>query len=312
VSKPKNHRQKSNLPKHEVRVIKNTRRTEVRKNADGSSTAVGYFATYGTKSHPMPMGMGTFFVEVIAPGAFDSSLRANPVSCFVDHNPEKCLGRTESGTLRISSDSVGLRFSVDLAKGVSFSDDLAIQLARGDAYENSFAFSIDGPEGESWQEQPDGTYLRTVKKAVLYEGSILTGNPAAYPGTSVNLRNLPSSLRAKLNLRDDSGQCEDGQHYDSDLGECVDDDDSDSDDDAERSMSYRRCSFRCSQHRDLDAGWDQIAGFADDDDSVRCQARCAMRCGSCERCLAMHSNLQEDNLAMDDVRAAHRRLLALR
>jgi uncharacterized protein len=305
-------RKKPVLPKHEVRVIKNTRRTEVRKNADGSSTAVGYFATYGTKSHPMPMGMGTFFVEVIAPGAFDSSLRANPVSCFVDHNPEKCLGRTESGTLRISSDSVGLRFSVDLAKGVSFSDDLAIQLARGDAYENSFAFSIDGPDGESWQEQPDGTYLRTVKKAVLYEGSILTGNPAAYPGTSVNLRNLPSSLRAKLNLRDDSGQCEDGEHYDNDLGECVDDDDSDSDDDAERSMSYRRCSFRCSQHRDIDAGWDQIAGFADDDDAVRCSVRCAMRCGRCERCQAMHTSLQEDGPSEDDIRAAHRRLLALR
>jgi HK97 family phage prohead protease len=116
---------------------------------------------------------------IAGPEAFAGSLRSHPVRALVDHAPEKLIGRTESGTLQVTADSIGLRFAVDLPKGVSYADDLAILLQRGDAFENSFAFSVDGADGESWSEQPDGTFLRTLKRCILYEGSILTGNNSA-------------------------------------------------------------------------------------------------------------------------------------
>jgi HK97 family phage prohead protease len=313
-------RNKPILPQYEVRVIRNTQRIEVRKNADGSSTAKGYFATYGTMSHNLG------FREVIAQGAFDASLRENPVSCFRDHSAEMLLGRTESGTLKVSSDSVGLRFSVRLPKGVSYADDLVILLERGDAFENSFAFSVDGPDGDEWKEQPDGTYLRTLKKVILYEGSILTGNPAAYPGTSVDLRSCPVALRNKLSKRDSEDDDPDdhpGQHWDSDLDEWVDDDDSDSDDDESEDF---RCSYRCMACRSADMT--HLSNLAEDnpaarskkvtrsatnlseDDLIEEAKRCAFRCDACRSLLSGHFPTA---LAEDDADArAHKHLLSLR
>lgn len=168
-------------------------RVSIRANSDGSKTAFGYFATFGTVSHDLGG-----FREVIARGAFADSLKVNPVRCLRDHAPEMLLGRTESSTLTVSEDTIGLRFSVNLPKGVSYADDLAILLARGDAFENSFAFSVDGPDGETWTETADGAILRTLKRCILFEGSILTGNPAAYPNTSVDLRACPVQLRLRL------------------------------------------------------------------------------------------------------------------
>jgi hypothetical protein len=307
-------RRKPATPQHEVRVIRNTQRTEVRKNADGSRTAVGYFATYGTVSHNLG------FREVIAPGAFDASLRSNPVSCFRDHNAEMLLGRTESGTLQVSSDSIGLRFSVNLPKGVSYSDDLVILLERGDAFENSFAFAVDGPDGDTWTEQPDGSYLRTLKKVILYEGSILTGNPAAYPGTSVDLRSCPIAIRAKLKRSSDD-ECEDGQHYDADLDDCVDNDADDTgDDDDETEWSNRsaafRCAWRCLSCRSAHSN----TGIQEDDPSARSKrqkqptktqlSRCAEQCQECRD--SSHYTWKDfSGFADDSSKRAHRHLLSL-
>lgn len=315
----------TNTPKHEVRLHGTpSQKIEVRKNADGSHTATGYFATYGTKSH----SFGSW-KEVIQKGAFDSSLRTNPVACYRDHNPEMLLGRTESGTLQVSSDSVGLRFSVNLPKGVSYADDLVILLERGDAFENSFAFSIDGPDGDEWSEQPDGTYLRTLKKVILYEGSILTGNPAAYPGTSVDLRSCPISLRKKLSKRD-SGDCGDGQHYDSDLDDCVDNDldDGTGDDDWDDESEDYRCSYRCSACRS--AQHVHLTNLAEDDPAARSkkiarsqsnlskddlmeeQQRCAYRCAACRSLLGGHFPAPNAVNEDDETARAHAHLLSLR
>ncbi len=306
-------RRKPNTPQHEVRIIRNTQRTEVRKNADGSRTATGYFATYGTVSHNLG------FREVIASGAFDESLRSNPVSCFRDHNAEMLLGRTESGTLQVSSDSIGLRFSVNLPKGVSYSDDLVILLERGDAFENSFAFAVDGPDGDTWTEQPDGSYLRTLKKVILYEGSILTGNPAAYPGTSVDLRSCPIAIRAKLSKRDaedDDPLDHPGQHWDEEQSTWVDDSDEDADNDTDEEFNSRsekfRCNYSCPECRNRHSG-------QEDDPAIRSKRqtkdvltkRCEGRCQECRD--SSHYKWSDfSGFADDSSKRAHQHLLSLR
>lgn len=67
----------------------------------------GYAATFNTEAD-----LGGFR-ERIAPGAFRSAL-AGDVLAMLDHDPGKVLGRTRSGTLRLSEDSKGLAFSLDL------------------------------------------------------------------------------------------------------------------------------------------------------------------------------------------------------
>jgi hypothetical protein len=67
----------------------------------------GYAATFGAEAR-----IGSF-VETIAPGAFRASL-AGDVLALMDHDGGKVLGRTKSGTLRLTEDSRGLAFSLDL------------------------------------------------------------------------------------------------------------------------------------------------------------------------------------------------------
>src|SRR5665213_2218682 len=156
----------------ENRVYAAPQKFEIRTNADGPRSVSGYFATFNTLSHDMG------FREKLLPGCFAKSLRTNPVSCLFNHLDDKLLGRTESGTLRVQEDAKGLRFDVTLPD-TTYANDLVALLERGDAFECSFGFAVP-TGGDAWTEMPDGTLLRTITEAILFEGSILV-SPAAYP-----------------------------------------------------------------------------------------------------------------------------------
>jgi len=85
--------------------------TEVRavKNGD-KRTITGYAARYNVLS----CDLGGFR-ERIASGAFKRILATNPdVVCLFNHSDNAVLGRTTTGTLRLSEDSRGLKFECDL------------------------------------------------------------------------------------------------------------------------------------------------------------------------------------------------------
>ena len=186
--------------KHEVRVSLGRQKFEIRRNADDGTRSVrGYFATFGTMSHDLG------FREVLQQGCFSESLKDNPVACFRDHDAQMLLGKTQSGTLEVSEDQKGLAFRVKLPD-TSYANDLVSLMERGDSYECSFGFTP-LPDGEIWSQLPNGEILRTITNAVLFEGSILTGNPAAYPNTSASLRSCPADIRSKLK-RDESPETE--------------------------------------------------------------------------------------------------------
>src|SRR6185503_2093446 len=92
--------------RHEVRIA--PQKFEIRKNADGSRSVAGYFATWGTMSHDLG------FREVLQKNCFSESLKENPVAAFRDHSPEMLLGKTQSNTLEVSEDQKGLAFRVKL------------------------------------------------------------------------------------------------------------------------------------------------------------------------------------------------------
>ncbi|MDZ4760070.1 MAG: HK97 family phage prohead protease [Alphaproteobacteria bacterium] len=118
------------------------------------------------------------FVEVIAPGAFRASL-AGDVLALQDHAFDKVLGRTQSGTLRLSEDAKGLAFSLDLPDTTPGRDVLTLA-ERGDLGGMSFGFQLpDG--GDTWQGN-----RRTLRAVNLMEISVVSAWPA-YPDTAAEL-----------------------------------------------------------------------------------------------------------------------------
>jgi HK97 family phage prohead protease len=100
------------------------------------------------------------------------------VLALVDHDPGRLLARTKSGTLRLSEDSRGLAFSLDLPDTGPARDVLALA-ERGDLGGASFGFrAVD----EKWTG--DRRELRAVE---LQEISIVSAWPA-YDSTVVEAR----------------------------------------------------------------------------------------------------------------------------
>lgn len=133
----------------------------------------GYAATFAGQA-----SIGGF-VERIDPGAFAQALSGD-VLALMDHDPGKVLGRTRSGTLRLTEDSRGLAFSLDLPDTQAGRD--VLQLAeRGDLGGMSFGFTI--PKGgEHWEGN-----TRTLRMIDLKEISVVSSWPA-YEGTEIALR----------------------------------------------------------------------------------------------------------------------------
>lgn len=165
------------------------RKVELRAAPEGSSspgTLVGYAAVYNTMSEDL----GGWY-ETIAPGAFDGVMGDN-CCCLRNHEDDKLLGRTVSGTLRIESDSVGLRFECDLPN-TSVGHDTAELVSRGDMPGCSFQYRV-APEGDSW-DWSKPMPVRTVRKySRLYDVGPVTF--PAYPDTSVEVRTLEGARQA--------------------------------------------------------------------------------------------------------------------
>ena len=99
------------------------------------------------------------FQERILPGAFDDVL-GNDVRAFFNHDPNFILGRTSSGTLKLSTDKKGLNYSFDVPDTTA-GRDLLVSMKRGDITQSSFAFQV---EKDSWKDTSKGTEIRTIEK----------------------------------------------------------------------------------------------------------------------------------------------------
>lgn len=141
----------------------------------------GYAAVFNSEAD-----LGSFR-ERISPGAFGAAL-AGDIVAMLDHDAGKVLGRTRSGTLRLTEDSRGLAFSLDLPETQAGRDVLALA-ERGDLGGMSFGFTI--PEGgEEWEGR-----TRTLQRVALKEVSVVQAWPA-YPDTEIALRALNRGYEA--------------------------------------------------------------------------------------------------------------------
>jgi len=179
--------------------MKNTERrfidqpVEIRAEADGKKKIVGYAAMYNAKSS-LIYGM---FEEIIAPGAFDGADMSD-VRALFNHDPNLVLGRTKSGTLKLSVDERGLRYEID-PPDTQDARDLMVKIARGDISQSSFAFTISEDE---WDESAEPIQRRILKFSAVRDISPVTY--AAYPDTSSGLRSAEDRNTTGIGLETSS------------------------------------------------------------------------------------------------------------
>lgn len=131
---------------------------------------VGHASVFNTLSEDR----GGYFV-MISPGAFLDSIKTDDVRALFNHDPNYVLGRTKSGTLKLSEDDRGLAIAVDLPD-TSFARDLTVLMERGDISQMSFGGMI---KTETRHEDKDAT-IYVVKQFQLWDIS-----PVTYPAFEV-------------------------------------------------------------------------------------------------------------------------------
>jgi len=129
------------------------------------------------------------FRERIAPGAFRESVADGDVRALYNHNPDIVLGRSSTGTLRISERDDGLHYEVDVNPDDADAVSAVARIRRGDVSGNSFGFYVERAEDQEWEER-DGMMWRTIKRAVLRELGPQTF--PAYPQSDVAVRSIDS------------------------------------------------------------------------------------------------------------------------
>lgn len=117
--------------------------------------------------------------EILRPGAFKNAIaEAQDVRALWNHNPDFVLGRTASGTCRLSEDATGLATEIDLSESQIVNDLVAIPMGRGDVTQMSFAFKVrKGGERVTIREEGD----QIVEERELLDLDLFDVSPVAYP-----------------------------------------------------------------------------------------------------------------------------------
>lgn len=186
------------LPTACERRILSTDDMELRVDEGDDPQISGYAAKYGKWS----TDLGGFF-EKIRAGAFDEALADadSDVRALKNHDPNLLLGRTASKTLRLESNSVGLKFNLDVPKTTTGRDTVE-EIRRKDITGCSFSFTT---AEDDWKYLEDGSVQRTIiKVAKLFDVGPVTY--PAYPDTSVAVRSLDAFKASTEPPAPDRGQ----------------------------------------------------------------------------------------------------------
>jgi len=128
------------------------------------------------------------FVEKIARGAFQKSLKSDDVRALFNHDPNYVLGRTKPGTLRLTEDDKGLAIEIDPPE-TQWARDLQVSIDRGDISQMSFGFRV---VSDDWKHVNGKVSERTLIEVRLFDVSPVTF--PAYPQTTVKVRDYLKSL----------------------------------------------------------------------------------------------------------------------
>lgn len=147
---------------------------ELRSGSDGHVIVEGHAAVFNRYSE----NLGGF-VEQVARSAFTKTIREGDVRALFNHDPAVVLGRTTSGTLRLSTDDSGLYYEIDMPDTTD-ARNLVESMRRGDVTQSSFGFRVIDDE---WGLTEQGYPLRTLHEVSLHNGDVSPVTFPAYPQT---------------------------------------------------------------------------------------------------------------------------------
>ncbi len=192
-----------------------TQPVEFRSAGDRQLVATGYASVFNRRSQ----NLGGF-VEVVAPSAFNKTVKEADVRALFNHDPNKLLGRSSAGTLRLGVDGTGLHYELDLPDTTD-GRDVAVLLERGDITGSSFGFRMIEDE---WGETEDGFPERTLLSVALRDISPVTY--PAYLDSEAALRSLAEARSLDFDMVKAAAAADDLRsllHQDDETGTPVDD-----------------------------------------------------------------------------------------
>ena len=164
-------------------------KVEIRKKEDGteSRTIEGYAVVFNEWSENLG-----WFIEKVDSRSLDGVDLTNVIAT-VNHNFDKPLARANKGTLQLSVDEIGLRFSLE-APNTTVGNDTLEDIRNGNLDGCSFMFSV---KEESW-EWKDGTKDNPDRRTILQIEELIELGPVtmpAYSATSVSARSRTDVMK---------------------------------------------------------------------------------------------------------------------
>lgn len=166
----------------------------IETRADGKKVISGYAAVfYDPANRGTEYQIGRQYVERISSRAFEAALNSqDDVVAAFNHDPSMVLGRRSAGTLRLSSDEIGLRYEID-PPDTTVGRDTVTLIERGDVRGSSFAFAP--REGGQRFSEEQNTRVRNLESVKLFDvGPVTT---PAYAATSTGLRAVGETKEAE-------------------------------------------------------------------------------------------------------------------
>lgn len=170
----------------------------------GGMTITGYAAVFGKSSRPLrfpSVNRGRPFLEIIEPSAFNRTLNSGrDVALLWQHDPTQLpLASTAAGTMRLSTDAIGLRVEADLPDN-EHGRPVRDAIARGDVRGMSFRMpqTSDNARADGTfpiEKLPGGTSapMRRIHEVKLMPEVSITNMPA-YDDASVSMRSIAEEM----------------------------------------------------------------------------------------------------------------------
>lgn len=132
--------------------------------------------------------------ERIMPEAFNNALsRPDDVRALFNHDSNHVLGRTKSGTVKLSVDDVGLRYDIT-PPDTQTGRDIVESIRRGDLSGSSFAFRVIGQRFST----EDSDDIREITDVELFDVGPVTF--PAYESTDTGIRAIGDTSEAEQAL----------------------------------------------------------------------------------------------------------------
>jgi len=164
---------------------------EIEQRADGkdSRTITGYALKYDKWSSDLG-----WFKEIIRAGAVDDSTLEGDIVATFNHNFDFIQGRTSSGTLRLTPNNQGLKYSFE-APNTTAGNDLIENIRNGNVKGSSFIFTIKEDRWKFSQNQDELDEREILKFERIFElGPVVM---PAYPDTTAAKRSHDETLEAE-------------------------------------------------------------------------------------------------------------------